>query len=211
MSTEAEAAALELLDGVSFSAVGVHVLQPVAAAPEAAPKVEVVAKPSKPGGGSSRLRPAMPSTSSDRPGTAPVRSYGGRVPKLEWHNRLSSSLVQQAVADATGSGPPTKGGSTSKGRQLPMIPGSAREPYGQSPHTRLSTPGAARHVTRVAPTEVGYGFLDLFEANKLLARAAMAKPDEAWPEEGARLQHVPEPPWTARPATSGPSTISYGS
>ena len=57
MSAAAEAA-LELLDSVSFAAVGVHVLQPVAAAPEAERKVEVAAKPSpsKPGGGSSRSR-----------------------------------------------------------------------------------------------------------------------------------------------------------
>ena len=38
---------------------------------------------------------------------------------------------------------------------------------------------------------MGYGLLDLFEANKLLARAAMAKPDGAGPEDGARPQHVP--------------------
>ena len=51
MSTATEVA-LELLDDVTFAAVGVHVLEPVAAAPEAAPKLEVVAKPSpsKPGG-----------------------------------------------------------------------------------------------------------------------------------------------------------------
>ena len=41
------------------------------------------------------------------------------------------------------------------------------------------------------PKQVGYGLLDLFEANKLLARAAMAKPDGAGPEDGARPQHVP--------------------
>ena len=51
MSTATEVA-LELLDGVTFAAVGVHVLEPVAAAPEAAPKLEAEAtpSPSKPGG-----------------------------------------------------------------------------------------------------------------------------------------------------------------
>ena len=155
--------------------------------PETALKIEfvakeVVAKPSKPAGGSSRLRAHAPGPvagrsdeglSTARPATAPGRpwqpatthSYGGKEPKLAWYNRLGSSIVQQAVADATGAGPPTKGGSTSASKklQLPVIPGGAREPYGQSPHnTRLgpSTPGAARHVTaRAAPTEVGYGFL----------------------------------------------------
>ena len=153
MSTATEAV-LELLEGVTFAAVGVHVLEPVAAAPEAAPKLEVVAKPSKPAiGGSGRPRPTTPSTSSGRPTTAPVRSYGGWEPQLEWYNRLSSSTVQQVLAEATGPGPPSN---TSKKRQLPMLPGSAREPYGPFPHTRLgqSTPGAARHVARVAPTEV---------------------------------------------------------
>ena len=154
MSTATEVA-LELLDGVTFAAVGVRVLEPIAAAPEAAPKLEVVAKPSKPAiGGSGRPRPATPSTSSQRPTTAPVRTYGGREPQLEWYNRLSSSTVQQVLAEAAGSGPPSN---TSKKPQLPVLPGSAREPYGPSPHTRLgqSTPGAARPVTRVAPTEVG--------------------------------------------------------
>ena len=41
MSTATEVA-LELLDGVTFAAVGVHVLEPVAAAPEAAPRLEAV-------------------------------------------------------------------------------------------------------------------------------------------------------------------------
>ena len=54
-SPESLGAALELLDGVSFEAVGVRVLQPVAAAPETAPKAEAEAMampiPSKPGGG----------------------------------------------------------------------------------------------------------------------------------------------------------------
>ena len=132
-----------------------RVLEPAAAAPEAAPKLEVAAKPSKPViGGSGRPRPATPSTSSQRPTTAPVRTYGGREPQLEWYNRLSSSTVQQVLAEAAGSGPPSN---TSKKRELPMLPGSAREPHGPSPHTRRgqSTPGAARPVTRVAPIEVG--------------------------------------------------------
>ena len=54
-SPESLGAALELLDGVSFEAVGVRVLQPVAAAPVTASKAEAEAVampiPSKPGGG----------------------------------------------------------------------------------------------------------------------------------------------------------------
>ena len=49
------------------------------------------------------------------------------------------------------------------------------------------------HNPNPNPKQVGYGLLDLFEANKLLARAAMAKPDGAGPEDGARPQHVPNP------------------
>ena len=63
MSTATEAV-LELLDGVTFAAVGVHVLEPVAATPEAVYKLEVAAKPSKPAiGGGGRPRPTTPSTS----------------------------------------------------------------------------------------------------------------------------------------------------
>ena len=42
MSTATEVA-LELLDGVTFAAVGVHVLEPVAAAPDATPYSDISA------------------------------------------------------------------------------------------------------------------------------------------------------------------------